>query len=260
MTTLVGLDLTDRPVLVAGGGPVAARRTARLAEDGAKVTVVAPAVCEPLRDLVAAGAVTWHPREVVETDVDGVWLVQTATGDRGVDAQVAAWAHARRVWCVVAGAAGVGTARTPATTTADDVLVGVVSTGSPDPSRSMTVRDALAEHLRSGAVDLRRRRPGLGRVILVGGGPGAVDLLTVRGRRALAQAHVVVTDRLGPTSVLDDLPDDVEVIDVGKTPGNHPVPQHQINAILVERAQRGETVVRLKGGDSFVYGRGGEEV
>jgi uroporphyrin-III C-methyltransferase/precorrin-2 dehydrogenase/sirohydrochlorin ferrochelatase len=96
-------------------------------------------------------------------------------------------------------------------------------------------------------------------VVLVGGGPGAPDLLTVRGRRALAEADVVVTDRLGPTSVLSSLPADVEVIDVGKLPGAHAVSQDQINALLVEQAERGRVVVRLKGGDPYLFGRGGEE-
>ena len=96
--------------------------------------------------------------------------------------------------------------------------------------------------------------------MLVGGGPGDVGLLTLAGRRALAEADVVVTDRLGPVAVLDELAPGVEIIDVGKTPGHHPVPQHEIGRILVEQAQRGRAVVRLKGGDPFVYGRGGEEV
>ena len=100
---------------------------------------------------------------------------------------------------------------------------------------------------------------GQGRVVLVGGGPGDPGLITVAGRQWLARADVVITDRLGPTSVLAELDPDVQVIDVGKTAGHHPIPQDRINDLLVEHAQLGRTVVRLKGGDPFVLGRGGEE-
>ena len=99
----------------------------------------------------------------------------------------------------------------------------------------------------------------MGRVALVGGGPGADDLITVRGRALLAAADVVVTDRLGPRGLLATLGRDVEVVDVGKTPGNHPVSQERINELLVHHARLGKRVVRLKGGDPFVLGRGGEE-
>lgn len=104
------------------------------------------------------------------------------------------------------------------------------------------------------------RRPATGRVTLVGAGPGAADLLTYRAWRALTTADVVVTDRLVPREVLDDLDPAVEVVDVGKTPGRHTLPQEEIDALLVARALAGEHVVRLKGGDPFVFGRGGEEV
>jgi len=259
MTTMLGVDLTGRRVLVVGGGPVAARRVQALLADAARVVVVAPQLCEALVELRTWGELEWHAREVAAADLDGAWLVHTATGDRATDAAVVGWAHERQTFCIDAGASH-GSARTPATTQHGEILVGVVSTGAPDPRRTQVVRDAISTHLREGHVDLRRHRAGHGRVVLVGGGPGDVGLLTIAGRRALAEADVVVTDRLGPVSVLDELHSDVEVIDVGKTPGNHPVPQHEINRILVEQAQRGRVVVRLKGGDPFVYGRGGEEV
>jgi uroporphyrin-III C-methyltransferase/precorrin-2 dehydrogenase/sirohydrochlorin ferrochelatase len=263
MTMLLGLDVTGTPVLVAGGGPVAARRARTLAREGATVRVVAPQLCEDLVDLVLEGAVAWAEREVEEADVDAAWLVHAATDDRQVNADVCRWATARRVWSVNASDSAAGTARTPATTAHAGLVVGVASAGSADPRRAAAVRDELEAALHCSPVDLRRRRrPGSagGRVVLVGGGPGAGDLITVRGRRALAEADVVVTDRLGPTSLLEELPEDVEVVDVGKAPGNHAVPQDQINAILVEQARRGRTVVRLKGGDPFLLGRGGEEV
>ena len=261
MTTLVGLEVAGRPVLVVGGGPVAAGRAARLVADGASVTVVAPHLCEDLVDLVAQGRLVWHDREVEEFDVDEVWLVHAATDDPRTNTLVCAWATARRVWSVCASSAEHGTARTPATTELAGLSVAVLSQGSPDPARARAVRDQLAASLRDGEVDLRRRRArdGQGRVVLVGGGPGAADLMTLRARRILSEADVVVTDRLGPTSVLADLPSDVEVIDVGKTPGVHAVTQEEINAILVEQAERGRLVVRLKGGDPFLFGRGGEE-
>lgn len=105
------------------------------------------------------------------------------------------------------------------------------------------------------------RRALVGRVDLIGGGPGPADLLTIRAYRLLMAADVVVADRLGPFEELrGELPDHVDVIDVGKAPGHHPVPQHEINALLVRHARAGRRVVRLKGGDPFVLGRGGEEV
>lgn len=84
-------------------------------------------------------------------------------------------------------------------------------------------------------------------------------MITTRGRQLLAEADVVVVDRLAPRALLAELDPDVEVIDVGKTPGHHPVSQDEINRLLVERAAAGQRVVRLKGGDPFVLGRGGEE-
>lgn len=99
-----------------------------------------------------------------------------------------------------------------------------------------------------------------GRITLVGGGPGPADLLTVRAARELAVADVVYFDRLGPTDDLAKLAPGATFVDVGKTPGHHKVPQEDITARMIDGARSGLHVVRLKGGDPFVFGRGGEEV
>jgi uroporphyrin-III C-methyltransferase len=98
-----------------------------------------------------------------------------------------------------------------------------------------------------------------GVVHLVGAGPGDPDLLTVRGLRLLEEAEVVVHDRLGAEGLLHLAPPDALLIDAGKAPGRHGMTQEEISAVLVEHARAGRRVVRLKGGDPFVFGRGGEE-
>jgi uroporphyrin-III C-methyltransferase/precorrin-2 dehydrogenase/sirohydrochlorin ferrochelatase len=256
------LDLTGRRAVVVGGGPVAARRARGLLDSGAQVHVVAPWLCEELAELVADRRTTWDARDYRAGDLDGAWFVHTATGDRATDDAVAEHADAARVWCVRADDASRSAAWTPAVARTTDGIVVAVSGGG-DPGRARALRDAVSAGLDTGTLPVRRTRttprPRVGTVHLVGGGPGHDDLLTVRGRRLLAQADVVVVDRLAPHGVLAALAEDVEVVDCGKAPGHHQLTQDQINDVLVDRARRGLTVVRLKGGDPFVLGRGGEE-
>ncbi|WP_035775789.1 uroporphyrinogen-III C-methyltransferase, partial [Arthrobacter sp. H5] len=258
MTYPLGLQLRDRRVVVVGGGPVAARRIPALLDDGALVTVVAPFACEDIVDLSAAGRLEWLQREYVRSDIDGSWLVLSHSGSPAVEDQVAADADAARIWCVKGGDHSASRAWVPAVASVDGVSVAVNTDG--DPKRAMALRDGVAAALEAGDLPLRRHRSaGTGSVALVGGGPADAGLITARGRRLLAMADVVVADRLGPRSVLSELGQDVQVIEVGKLPGHHPVPQDEINRILVEQALLGNQVVRLKGGDPYVLGRGGEE-
>lgn len=273
---LLGLDLAGRDVLVVGAGPIGERRVHAMLAVGARVHVVAPVATTELTTLSRIGRVALSLRAVRESDLDGVWLVQSCTDDLAVERSVAAWATVRRVFCVTAADASIGSARNAVSAPVADLVVGLVSDGPPDPRRAVRVRDALVAAVREGLVDLAPARPRTdpvgrgapgsratlapGSVALVGGGPGAVDLLTLRARTLLAQADVVIADRLGPTGVLDELREDVEIVHVGKSPGIHQVPQERINELLVERARAGRRVVRLKGGDPYLYGRGGEEL
>lgn len=253
------LRIAGRRVVVVGGGHVATRRTLSLLDAGAHVVVISPEVSESLASSIGRGEVEWIQRTYRTGDLDGVWLVQTATAEPAVDSQVAEDAEARQIWCLKGGDPEHATAWTPAVARIDDVLVAV--SGGGDARRASALRDGVAAALQSGDLPMRHRthHPG-GSVALVGAGPGDPGLLTTRGRRLLAEADVVVVDRLAPHSVLAELDPDVEVIDVGKMPDHHPIPQHEINALLIDRAKRGLVVVRLKGGDPYVFGRGGEEL
>ncbi|MFI7454978.1 uroporphyrinogen-III C-methyltransferase [Nonomuraea sp. NPDC049714] len=255
---LLGLRLQGRRVLVVGGGRVAQRRVPALLEAGAAVTVVSPGVTPALDDLIAAGRITWQARPYEVGDCDGAWLVQACTDDRSVNTAVAAEAEAKRIWCVRADDKDASAAWTPASGRVDEISVAITAGG--DPRRAAGIRDAVVGALRDGTVDARRNRTKPVGVALVGGGPGDPGLITVRGRQLLAQADVVVADRLAPRALLDELAPDVELIDAAKVPYGRSLSQEAINEVLVDRARQGKFVVRLKGGDPFVFGRGGEEM
>jgi uroporphyrin-III C-methyltransferase / precorrin-2 dehydrogenase / sirohydrochlorin ferrochelatase len=255
---LLGLRLSGRRVLVVGGGRVAQRRVPALLDAGALVTIVSTSVTHALDDLIATGRVIWEARPYQVGDVDGAWLVQACTDDHAVNTAVAAEAEAKRIWCVRADDKDASAAWTPASGRVDEISVAVTAGG--DPRRAAGIRDAVVGALRDGTVDARRNRTKPVGVALVGGGPGDPGLITVRGRQLLAQADVVIADRLAPQALLDELSPDVELIDAAKIPYGRYMAQEKINELLIEHAKQGKFVVRLKGGDPFVFGRGGEEM
>jgi uroporphyrin-III C-methyltransferase/precorrin-2 dehydrogenase/sirohydrochlorin ferrochelatase len=254
---LLGLRLQGRRVLVVGGGTVAARRVPRLLAAGADVMLVAPAVTPALEELAGHGRIGWQRRGWAPGDCADAWLVIACTDRPEVNTAVAREAEANRTWCVRADAAAAATAWTPAAGRAGGTSVGVLSG---DPRHSAAVRDAITTGLASGTIAARHFRSRPAGVALVGGGPGDPGLITVRGRQLLSEADVVIADRLGPRELLAELPPDVTVIDAGKVPYRRQMSQDEINSALIEHATSGKFVVRLKGGDPFVFGRGGEEM
>ena len=283
----LGLRLRDRRVVVVGAGPVALRRVGALLAALARVTVVSPAAVTALEDLAARGRIDWYERPYQSGDLREAWLAMACTADAGVNAQVLADAERARIFCLRSDDATQASAWMPATGRTGRATVSVHA--DRDPQTAAALRDealaAVEAALRQDSALRSRRRPwpaspplagaspgpgpqdgpggrpaGPGRVTLVGGGPGDPLLLTLKGFQALADADVVVVDRLAPLAVLDGLREGVEVIDVSKIPHGRFTPQEEINDVLVSHARKGRVVVRLKGGDSFVFGRGLEEV
>ena len=257
---LAGLRLEGRKVVVVGAGGVAQRRLPLLIGCGARVHIVAPDATPAVAAMADNPAVSLVARGYRDGDLDGAWYALAATGDAAVNAAVVAEAERRRVFCVRADIAAAGSAVTPATFDYTGLTVGVLAGGQH--RRSAAIRSAIHEALQAGLIgtagiegpDVR------GGVALVGGGPGDPELITVRGRRLLAAADVVVADRLAPPQLLAELGAEVEVIDAAKIPYGRAMAQEAINAVLIERAREGKFVVRLKGGDPFVFARGYEEV
>ncbi|MDT5154166.1 MAG: uroporphyrin-III C-methyltransferase / precorrin-2 dehydrogenase / sirohydrochlorin ferrochelatase [Mycobacterium sp.] len=256
---LAGLRLDGKKVVVVGGGSVAQRRIPLLLANGADVHVVTreatPAV-EAFAEL--RNGITLELRDFRDGDLGGAWYAIAATSDPAVNEAVVAEAERSRIFCVRADVARDGTAVTPATFEYDGLSVGVLAGG--EHRRSAAIRSAIHEALQSGVITDEVTEGLRGAVALVGGGPGDPELITVRGRRLLAQADVVVADRLAPPELLAELAPHVEVIDASKIPYGRAMAQDAINDVLIDRARAGKFVVRLKGGDPFVFARGQEEV
>jgi uroporphyrin-III C-methyltransferase/precorrin-2 dehydrogenase/sirohydrochlorin ferrochelatase len=322
----VSLEVKNRRVLVVGGGGVALRKVQGLVEEGARVTVVAPEVVEPLAEMAERGEIVIERRTYCG-EADHSWnLIFAATDDRETNARVFHDAEEDGVWCNVADDPEICSFHLPARVRRGPLQIAIGSAGeAPFVVRRLrqllerrlgpewgewlssaaryrdAVRDlgaprdrqeALFDRFFGETVDpegltarvptateergwleapVEHRTPKrernlkagkenrAGLVSLIGAGPGCPGLLTIRGRQRLLEADVVVFDRLAAPALPTELSAEVELHPVGKVAGNHPVPQEEINDLLVRLARAGKRVVRLKGGDPYVFGRGGEE-
>ncbi|MCI2263259.1 uroporphyrinogen-III C-methyltransferase [Xanthomonas indica] len=217
-------DLRDRAVLVIGGGAAAERQVQALLAAGAVPRVAAPSLTPALHALAADGRLAWLRGSFDTAWLETVWYLVAASEDAATNRQALQAAAARRVLAQAL------------------------------PAEPAFATEA-AETATGQALPLRP-----GSVTLVGAGPGDPGLLTGHALHALRQADVVLHDRLVSAAILQLVPAGTERIAVGKSADGHSVAQEQIHALLLDQARRGRRVVRLKGGDPFVFGRGGEEL
>ncbi|SEP78204.1 uroporphyrin-III C-methyltransferase / precorrin-2 dehydrogenase / sirohydrochlorin ferrochelatase [Solimonas aquatica] len=305
----VFLRLQAEPVLLLGGGEVAARKLRLLLRAQAQVRLVARALNEEVAALVAADRVRHLAAEFEPAQLDGCTLAVAASDDAGLNARFAAAARERRVPVNVVDDAAASSFVMPAIVDRSPLLLAIGSGGgAPVLARRLRERleaqipaaygrlaafmqthrarvKTLEQSLRRGVwerfVDgagaealLRGNEAGAlaeldaaiaqarpkGEVYLVGAGPGDPDLLTFRALRLMQQCDVVLYDRLVSDAIMELVRRDATRIFVGKSRNLHTVPQDEINAELVRQAQAGRRVLRLKGGDPFIFGRGGEEI
>lgn len=290
------ISLDGVPGLLVGGGTVALRKVEKLLDYGAQLTVVAPEICPELEALGESGEITLLRRAFEETDLDELpAFVIAAASDRAVNHRVAGLCRQRRILVNVVDDLPACGFLFPALVRRGQLTVGITTGGAsptaavwlkhkiegllppdfagildrlasrraamkaenPDEgTRGMQFRSAFEAELYGGGGNGNDQR---GRVALVGAGCGTADLITLRGLRLLRQCRAVVYDDLIDLELLKEVPDYAQRIYVGKRSGRHGSSQEEINGLLIDLAQKGGLVVRLKGGDSFVFGRGGEE-
>jgi uroporphyrin-III C-methyltransferase/precorrin-2 dehydrogenase/sirohydrochlorin ferrochelatase len=308
-------DLAGKPVLLVGGGTVAARKARLLARAGASLTIIAPTLVRELSDLVESDAGhRWLQQGYIDSrQIGDVVLAVAATDDESVNTRVSADARAARIPVNVVDSPALSSVIFPAIVDRSPLLVGI-SSGGRSPVLTRFVRSRLeamlprsygaladfagrmrervgryitdesqrrrfwermvdgpvAEQVLAGRegdaeallLEQLRAHDGrrLGEVYLIGAGPGDPDLMTFKALRLLQRADVVLYDRLVSPEILELARRDAERIYVGKARSVHSVPQPAINRLLVDLAGEGKCVARLKGGDPFVFGRGGEEI
>ncbi len=307
------MNVNQRRAIVVGGGEIAARKAALLAEAGANITVVSPELSSAMKQKVDAGEVEYIASSYKSEHLDNAVLVIAATDDSQVNKTVSNDAQSRSIPVNVVDAPELCSFIMPSIIDRSPVQI-AVSTGGASPVLARLLRarletaipaaygrlasmvDQFREKVKARFQDVNARRnfwegviqgdiaelvfagkdaqaekeleqaiadggdQNVGEVYLVGGGPGDPDLLTFRALRLMQQADVIVHDRLISKEVLNLCRRDADRVYVGKERDNHSVPQDQINQLLVDLAKEGKRVCRLKGGDPFVFGRGGEEI
>lgn len=309
--------LANLPVLIVGGGDVALRKADLLSRADAKITIVAPTICDELTELLSGEDHNFIYNTYHVDQLNGARIVIAATDDAALNERIYHDAQAQNIPINVVDTPHLCDFIFPAIVDRSPIVIGISSNGkAPVLARLLRARletlipkgygnlaalagefrdevkakiptlngrrkfwerafegkvselvfsgddKKAAETLKAALDDPKLKDLGktTGEVYIVGAGPGDPELLTFKALRLMQQADIVFYDALVSPEVLDLCRRDADKVYVGKKRSNHTVAQLGINELLVESAQKGRRVVRLKGGDPFIFGRGGEEI
>lgn len=306
------LDVKGKRCVVVGGGEVALRKATLLVRAGARLHVVAPDLCAPLKTLCEQSGSLVCPIEFQPCCLGGATLVIAATDSLEVNTRVSEHAQTLGIPVNVVDQPELCTFIVPAIVDRSPILV-AISSGGASPILARSIKglidsllparvDRLAALLRELRTAIKKKVPDFsqrtkfwekilegdipelvysgkeqearekiltqadkpspeqGEVYLVGAGPGDPELLTLKALRLMHKADIVLYDRLVSEAILLKLRPDADKVFVGKARSDHAVPQEDLNSMLVRLAKEGKKVLRLKGGDPFIFGRGGEEI
>lgn len=306
------VELKERPVLLVGGGHVAARKALLLLRAGSRLRVIAPQLCDELHLAYQQNKIEWVSAKYQSEHLLGMMLVIVATDDSALNQQVYLDAQARHIFVNVVDSQPQCSFIFPAIIDRNPILIAISSAGKAPvlvrmirekleallPASlgtmatiagkwrnkvkqrletfqarcrfweqafsgkfaSLVASDQLAQAEALLEQQLKQKEIQQGELALVGAGPGDAGLLTLRGLQVIQQAEVVLYDSLVSPEVLELVRRDADTICVGKRAGHHSVSQEETNVLIVKYVQLGKRVVRLKGGDPFIFGRGGEEL
>jgi uroporphyrin-III C-methyltransferase / precorrin-2 dehydrogenase / sirohydrochlorin ferrochelatase len=254
----VSINITGRKILVVGGGKVAAHKVKLLSRFTKDLTVLAPVVCDSIKS---------EGYHVIEKNYEASYLqdyflVYACTDNQELNAQIKQDANHRSILVNVADNPALCDFVSPAIYKQDELTVAVGSNAQ-NVKKSIAVRDRISTYLEENPLPgpVPSEKPidsDRGKVTLVGFGPGNPELLTVKAVKYLKAADIIFYDALLESSYLHQF--NAEKIPVGKRYGMHSKQQDEINELLLQAAQSGKKVVRLKGGDPMIFGRGGEEI
>lgn len=247
----INIRITDARILIVGGGRVATHKATILSRFTSAVTVIAPQVSDDIKAL----PFLWEERDFVEGDLDGVTLLYVCTDNHQLNHSIHSQARKRGILTSVCDSPAECDFTSPAIYRDGNLTVSVASDAK-DVRRSISVRDRIASLLSSDTDTATIVASGA--VTLVGFGPGDPELLTVKAVKALQQADVIFHDDLIDKDYLQQFR--AEKVYVGKRSGHHSAEQHDINSRLLEAAQKGLRVVRLKGGDPMLFAHAREEI